>query len=306
MYHLFGGFAVSALYCVGTAVVVWLNEPAALHSYVGAYVSSFNCLVSGGLIIAAALFVMDTKSSVPKIIENSFGEANLRKTDYCKYKQGYLSVFGAAVFSSLYIIVAFFIFYYCKFPMSGWSEIFLISIACIEYGLGVYVGRKLYFIGRMMDAITDVQLSKRVYRSGEINNIVSYVNILSTLCVIFVYVHVRSFYNAPFVFASPFGHSLRILLLLPALIATPVLVIFNFYPRIVLRKIFSRDFERDISKSKKMLASHQLSEVEKLAYLIEYERASREDIKSKLQLSLSDLPMGVTIIFMLIGVLVKM
>lgn len=205
MHHLFGGFLVSALYCALTGTIVWLIHPQQFQDYVVAYISSFNCLISAGLIIGTGSFVIDTKRNITKLIESSFTQDDLDNTAYKKYREQYFSLAGTLGFSGCYVVVAFFIFYFCKFPFDGWPELFLIGIACTEYALGVYVGRKLYFIAHMLDSITSIRISKHIFRKGQFNNILSYVNILSTLTIIFVYIHVKSFYDAPFEFSSPLG-----------------------------------------------------------------------------------------------------
>ncbi len=302
---MFAGYIVSFAYVVATGSVVWLVSPRLLAKYAYAFCLSFNCLTSSGVIITAALFVFFTKRDIPEIIENSFEAAALSSTKYPFYKRLYLSLFGAVSFSTNYIIGSFFIFYLSKFPFDGWAEIFLITIGCAEYGLIVYVGRKLYFIAKMLGAISNLPPTKNVFRESRLGEIISYVNILSTVTVIAVYLMAKGFYEGPFVYNSVIGSSVKLAMLLPALIFTPVIVLFNFYPRYVLRKLYSESIATEVTRLSDGLRNQFLSEFERLSYAIEYDRLQKDDLKNSLQLTLSDLPMAVTIVIMLIGVLVK-
>lgn len=53
------------------------------------------------------------------------------------------------------------------------------------------------------------------------------------------------------------------------------------------------------------MKSDSISEFEKRSYLLEFEKMSREELRYSLQLSLSDLPIGITIIVMALESLVK-
>jgi hypothetical protein len=303
--QLFAGFSISFGYLVATGAAVWLYQRSAFSSYIQDYALSFNCLTSSGVIIMTALFVILTKGTVPEIIENSFERAALEKTSYFKQKSRYLSLFGSIAFSANYVIAAFFIFYFCTFPVTGLAMYFLIGIACVQYAMGVYVGRKLYFIAYMLGAISDIKTTKDVFREERLYQIITYVNILSTITVIGTYLHVQGFYWGPFRYTSMLGPTLKVVLLLPALIATPVMVLFNFYPRVVLRRLYSRSIESEVLRLTEQLKDEHLSEFERRAYTIEYDRLQRDEMKSSLQLTLSDLPMGVTLIVMIIGLIVK-
>lgn len=303
--HLFAGFTISFFYLAISGAAVWLYDKPVFPAYIQNFTLSFNCLASSGVIFMTALFVMFTKGTVPEIIENSFERAALEDTSYFRQKSRYLSLFGSITFSANYVIAAFFIFYFCTFPISGLAMYFMIAVACAQYALGVYVGRKLYFIAYMLGAISEIKTSKDIFREGSLYQLITYVNILSTITVIGVYLHVRGFYEGPFLYTSMLGSSLKIVLLLPVLIATPVIVLFNFYPRVVLRRLYARSIEDEVDRLTEQLKNQHISEYERMSYMIEYDRLQQDELKGSLQLTLSDLPMGVTLVIMIIGLLVK-
>ncbi len=177
--------------------------------------------------------------------------------------------------------------------------------ACVQYALGAYVGRKLIYIGMMLHALMNVEVTHNLFQKRELDEINSYVNVASTLTIISVYIHVVTYYNGPFLFDSGLGESIKIFLIFPAIIATPVLLIFNFYPRAVLRKLYSESIDIEIKNLQEKLRDESLTAFEKRSYLIEFNKMSRDELRYSLQLTLSDLPIGITILFMLLDPLLK-
>jgi len=305
MQHVFFGFTVSLGYGVATSLVVWLFDPGQLNQYLKFYFVSFNCVVSGGLIIGAAIFVYRTQESVPQFVERSFDEESLKETKFFEWKSKYLSTYMTVRFSTQFILVGFATYMFCRFPIRGISEYFLVAFGCLQYGLGVYVGRKLFNIANMLNSILEIRITKNIFKEDELSNIINYVNILSTFTIFFVYVHVKSYFEAPFEYSTPLGVAPKIALLLPVVIATPVLVIFNFYPRAALKKLYSRSIKQEVEKLTDSLKEDNLSEFERLSYLIEYDRLATEELSNKFRLSANDLPIGITIFIMLIGLASK-
>ena len=181
----------------------------------------------------------------------------------------------------------------------------MVIAACTEYALGVYVGRKLIYTGMMLHSLLPITIKRNLFRTRELDVINSFVNVASTLTVIFVYVHVISYYAGPFLYGSILGQSIKLFLLLPAIIATPVLLIFNFYPRAVLRKLYDQSIDFEIERLKEALKNEALSEYEKRSYLIDFDKMSRDELRYSLQLTLSDLPIGITILIMVLEPLLK-
>jgi hypothetical protein len=306
MNQMLWGFAIALLYGAATSGIVWLLGPGeAFQKYLEAYFVSFNCLISGGLIIGTAIFVFRSQASIPSFIENTFAEHSLSETSFDQEKIKYLSLRRSITFSTEFVIIGFIIFFFCQFPVRGAPEYFLIFFGCLEYALGVYVGRKLFYVAQMLHSISDIKLARNIFKDDDLGYTISYVNVLSTLTIIFVYVHVTSYYGGPFEYTSVFSSSLRVALMLPAVIATPVLVIFNFYPRMVLRRLYSRSIALEVARLTERLRSKKLSDFERMSYIIEYDKLSRDELRNRLRLSLSDAPIGITIIVMVIGLIVK-
>jgi len=181
----------------------------------------------------------------------------------------------------------------------------MIIAACAQYGLGVYVGRKLCYAGMMFHSLLAARISRNLFKNRELDAINSYVHIVSTLTIVFVYVHVRSYYAGPFTYGSELGESIKPLLVVPAIIATPVLLIFNLYARTVLRKLYDESIDVEVKQLQDVLRREGLSPFEKRSYLIAFNKMSRDELRFSLQLSLSDLPIGITILIMILEPLIR-
>ena len=269
-----------------------------------AYASSFKTLISLGLIVGTALIVYRSQAVIPQTIESAFKDVKL-PDDYYLYRARFYSLARSIVFSANFTVVGFVIFSYCQFPLSGLPEIMMTLAACAQYALGVYVGRKLFYAGMMLHSLVSTTVSHNLFRNRELDEINTYVHVASSLTVIFVYVHVVGYYHGPFTYHSILAQSIRPFLLLPAVIAMPVLLIFNFYPRSVLKTLYDQSIDYEIKKLQDTLKNEKLSTYEKRSYILEVERMSREELRYSLQLTLSDLPIGITVLVMVLQPLIS-
>jgi len=303
---MFIGLLISLAYGGLSLLVVYaLEERADALKFIQAYIRSFNTAVAFGLIIGTALIVYESQAFIPQIINSSFSYDQLEGTDYFKYRRRFNSLGDSITFMAEFGVVAFVVFAYCDFPLSPIGNAAMILAACAQWALGVYVGRKLCYAGMMLHSLTDVHVDRNLFKKRELDGINSYVHIASTLTIIFVYVHVRAYFQAPFLYQSEIGEGVKLFLVLPAIIAAPVLLIFNFYPRVVLRKLYSDSIDFEVRQLQATLNDETASPFGKRSYLISFDKMCRDELRYSLQLTLSDLPMGVTILIMILEPLVK-
>lgn len=260
----------------------------------------FNCLISGGLIVGSAIYVFRTQRDIVETIEQTFLPENLAATRYGIEKQKYLSKRRSTEFATEFIVAGFVIFYLCRFPLTGLAETFMIAFACMEYALGVYVGRKLYYAGSMLETIADIKIHENIFSTDKLGSIIAFVNIVSTMTIIFVYVHVSSFYFGPFLYDSDVGWSAKILLILPAVIATPVVLIFNFYPRTIIRNLYKKSIDQEIFRLTDSLHKEGVTKNDRMSTMMQYHNLQDEELKYRLRVTLSDLPIAITVILMLL------
>jgi len=306
MNFLFLGLGISLIYgLLGLALLWYLGGKSEAQLFFVAYTTSFKTIVSLGLSIGTALIVYLCQNVIPNTIEKAFTKTQLAETDYSYYKKRFASQWLSIEFSAEFIVVGFIIFSYCQFPLTRRGEILMIIAACTEYALGVYIGRKLGYAGMMLHSLLSTKITRNLFKKRELDAINTYVHVASTLTVIFAYIHTSGYFNGPFLYGSIFGQSIKPFLLIPAIIATPVLLIFNFYPRAVLRKVYGQSIDVEIKRLQKVLRNEGLTPIEKRSYLIEFNKMCRDELRYSLQLTLSDLPIGITILIMLLQPLLK-
>lgn len=300
MNHVFAGFALAVAYGAVSGLIVWsLEGTQEVSDFLMAFFRSFNGAIVGGLILSTAILVFRSQNWVPDLIETTFLSEDLGSTEYPEQKRRFLSASRSMSFATTFVVVGFGLFTLAEFPFEGFANYALMSFACMQYGLGVYIGRKLFYIAQMLHSIEGIDIKEDIFSDDRLGAISIYVNSLSTLTVIFVFAHVYSFYYAPFEYGSVLGETVRTALLLPAVLAIPVLGIFNFYPRTVLRILYGRSISAKTEEIKKGLMNADVSEFERLTYLIEYDKMSKDELKYRLRVTLSDLPIAITIILMI-------
>ena len=306
MLMLFVGLSVSVIYgVVSFAFLYYHGGKLEAEPFFTAYTDSFKTVISLGLSIGTALIVYCSQIVVPNTIENAFEQSELSQTLYGRYRRRFFSPRKSLTFSGFFFIVAFVIFSYSEFPLSRAGQAVMIFAACVQYALGVYIGRKLVYAGMMLHSLLSAEVTRNLFKRRELNAINPYVHIVSTLTIIFVYIHVVGYYTGPFRYGSVLGQSIKPFLMLPAIIATPVLLIFNFYPREVLRKLYSESIDVEIQKLNETLRNERLTAFEKRSHLIEFDKMCRDELRYSLKLTLSDLPFGVAILIMVLEVLLR-
>lgn len=306
MWTLWWGLYSSLAYGAVGFFLLWAirGKPEA-QFFALAYTSSFKTIISFGLILGTSLIIFRNQNAIIQVIEEAFTERELSETEYFSHKKVFQSTRHSIELSAEFLIAGFIIFSYSHFPLPSFSEHLMVIAACIEYALGVYVGRKLLATGLMLHALLKIKITRNLFANRELDAINTYVNIASTLTIIFVYVHVTNYYNGPFTFDRMLGHSIKTFLVLPAVVATPVLLIFNFYPREVLRKLYRDSIDVEKIKLQEMLQNEKANESEQRSYLMQFDKMCREELRYSLQLTINDLPIGITILAMVLQPLLK-
>lgn len=295
MNNAFLGFVLSAAYGLLTTGILWAIAPTELPRYPEAFFVSFNAAIVGGLIMTTAILVYKTQRQIPQIIENAFTPRELSQTIYYIHKAKYFSLVRSITFASSCSLGVAAVFQAVQLPFGGWAGRFLFVFVCAQGALGVYVGRKIFYIAQMLKAIESIKVKKDIFTQDKLSGIAIYVNCISTLTVVFVFVAVRALYYAPLEYETLLGNSARSFMLIPAIMAVPIVVMFNYYPRSVIRKLYGQSIDYSLAKLKVKIRKDNLSEFERLFYIIEYDKVSRDELNYRLRMTLTDLPMAVTL-----------
>ena len=306
MWLLFIGFAVSIAFglCGAALLYVVAGEADATEFFV-MYIGPFNTFIALGIIAGATLIVGFYQNIIPETIEGAFTKSELASTDYFENKRKYYSLRRTLIFGSEFMAMGFIILGLCGFPLSRPGEALMILAGCAQWALASYVGRKLRYAAMMVYSLLTVPVNRNLFKSRSLDVINTAVNVSSTLTIIFVYVHVQSYYNGPFAYDSFLERSVKVFLLLPAILAAPVLLIFNFFPRQVLRKIYDKSIDVEVQSIQDLLKDERLTSFEKRLRLLQLAKMYREELRYSLQLTLSDLPIGITILLMVAETLIK-
>lgn len=236
-----------------------------------------------------------------------FGEKILLKNKiYTRHKKTYFSVKSSMRISTIHIILSFIFFHFAKFPYHDKiAENAMIIYACTLLACGVYIGRKIFYIALMLQSIESIKLDKDIFSNNRLGGITIYVNVITTFTVLAIWFCISSCYNGPFEYSTQLGDSVKIFMFFPAISAMPVLIIFNYYPRNLIRQLYTKSINIKIDLLNKELSKKKdISEFEKIQYLSEVDKISRDELKYKLRLALNDLPLIITIIIMLISLMV--
>src|SRR5580698_3027484 len=100
MNQMFLGFGAALGFGIATGCAIWwLESSDTFHRYIDAFFVSFNCAISGGLILGTALIVFLSQDKVPSFIERAFDRPSLEGTSYFEQKTKYLSLRRSLTFS---------------------------------------------------------------------------------------------------------------------------------------------------------------------------------------------------------------
>ena len=307
MHIMFASLGVSTAFgALGCWFVYAFEGRPQSQSFMTAYVSTFNALLALGLITGGAWLVFRSQKLIPETIEKAFeGDTGLWQTKYGFYKKRFKDRVRSMTIMAVYATIGLAILTACNFRLLGHAKTFMLIASCLHYGLGAYVGRKLCYAGMMLYSLLDAHVSRNLFRARELDAINTYVHIASTLTILFVYAQVRGYYYGDFAYDTWLGTNAKAFLLFPAFVATPVLLIFNFYSRAVLRKLYSASIDIEIRSLQEALKSESLTEFEKRSYTMEVDKMTRDELRYSLQLTLGDLPIGLAVALMIVQPLLE-
>ena len=240
------GLSISLAYSLLSSVLLYVFDgKSEVQLFLVAYNASFKTLLSLGLILGAAMVVLRSQNVIPETIERAFTSAQLAATDYSSCKQRFLNKKRSIASAAEFCVVGFLIFSLCKFPLRGRAEALMIIPACVQYALGVYVGRKLYYACRMLHSVLDISVARGLLneRERDLDEAYVYVHMLSALTIIFLCVHIIGYSSGPFLYKGVPGAIASTFLTLPPLIAMAVLLALNFYARGVLQELHGQSID---------------------------------------------------------------
>src|ERR1700741_736471 len=210
MWQVFIGFGVALVYgLVGAGLLYVVSGECDAEEFLQMYIGPFNQLVTLGMAVGTALMIRGSQDLIPDTIDKVFTSEEL-PDEYRENRRRYSSLRRTIVFASELIILGFMIFHFCHFPLSGLGEALMLLAGCLQWGLASYVGRKIRDAGMMLHSLLDVKVTRNLFENRELDVINTYVQMVSILTIIGVYLGVRSYYGAPFAYDTFLGRSAQV------------------------------------------------------------------------------------------------
>jgi hypothetical protein len=265
------GFGAALVYgLAGTILIYTVGGRSDAQQFLRLYTGPFNSLVTLGLGAAIALIIRYLQHAIPGAIEDTFTLEEVSTTAYLENKQRFYSLRRIIIFVSETVVMAFLVLHYFHFPLSGVAEAVMLIAGCLQAGLAAYAGHKIRYAVMMFYSVLDVHVTRSLLRERKLDVVCTHVQMASILMVIWICFVVRSYYVAPFLYDTFIGESVRDFVLLPAVIATLLLLFLAFYSREVLRKIYDKSVDA-LAKSVQFDVSPRRP-VSKLKIFISYRR----------------------------------
>jgi hypothetical protein len=304
MNSVYYGFFTSLGFGVASSLFVYLLDSNEFSNYIKHFFISYNSFLTGGLAFGLTYQIYKTQNYIPEIIKTVFSKYDLDNvTQYKEHNARFYSTQRSMIIVTIHIVLSFILFYYAKFPFTDKvPETFMVVFGCSLFGALVYVGRKMFYVSQMLQTIENIEFDDDIFSDDRLDGIAVYVNVITTFTTITIWLLIKSYYGGPFIFNSVFGQTIRIFMFYPAITALPVLVIFNYYPRVFIRKIYTKSISNKLNLLEKALREKEkITDFERIKYLSEVDKISQEELKYRLRLALNDLPMVITIVVMLIN-----
>lgn len=244
LFSTFVGLAISLLFGLTGAGILYAVD--GLHEstqFLKMYVGLFGTLVSLGLVVGAALAISRYQRLIPASIEAVFATSDLATTSYFAEKRRFFNISRTVTFAFLFGVAGFAISSMSRFPATGLAEALMMAAAYVQWVLISYVGRKLFYSVIMLQAVVQLSVTGDVFHKRQLHLIDAVLRLIATQSVVFLFILVRNYYDAPFLYDGALGAGARVLLLLSPAAATVAFLVLNFLPRVVLQQIYDKSID---------------------------------------------------------------
>ncbi len=302
---------VAAAGCTIYLLVAWLvllgiNGRASADRFAEFFIVEYKGLLTGIPIFTLHLISERFLRLVPVTISKCVPYDEIRKTKYRESRKSYSSTIRAVVQSSCYFIMAYAIFSVLNFGQGFYEDIFLKIYSCSEVYSVCYVARKLYHIGRMLEAIKFVDVDETLFIDDRLSGIVITVNLFTFSMIVALIIHTMVHYNLHYTSTVLDANALKPLVTIPVLLILPVLILFNFQPRAVVNSLYRLSIAKRKKRLSALIEHSHLTEVEKQKQLIDYEKFLKDELRYHYRLIFTEAPVILTIVLSVLAILIKM
>lgn len=240
-------FWLAVLFCafyatVGYLFIRWSHGAPAADSVLQFFLFEYGGMVSGTA--CAALFLISTMvlQVIPKLIEDAVPAEQFESTAYVYWKERSLSFRLSLAQFSTYFFGGVAIYTILGFPVQVGQQWFFVVFTALQYSFGGIVGRKLWSIGHMLRSLEDVEPGEDLLENESLPKLIYIINIFTFLTLVMTVLH--TYFHAQVTYSSHLADLLKPLVYLPLILALPVVVLFNFYPRMVVNKLYLRSIRQ--------------------------------------------------------------
>jgi len=275
------------------------------YFFIKFFVSGYCGLVTGTA--CATLFMMSIFALriVSSLIEDAIPKHEIAKTGYPFWKARFESLpLGLAQFTT-YFFGGFAIYSLLGFPIGSLGEFALVVFTSLQYAFGGFVGRKLWCVSHMLRSLETVTPKDDLLETEALPRLIYVVNIFTFLTLVMTAIHTYFHARIDYTSLSRLGDIILPIVYLPLVLAMPVVTLFNFYPRMVVNRLYLKSIrQRKEWLARKMERSDE-SDISKIKYTIDYEKYLNEEFRYRQRVALSELPVALSIILAVVAAAVR-
>ena len=236
--------AGSLLICLfGTLIVYLFQDQETAKKLFYSYVFKFNGVFVAGVGYGLLFFVREKSRTIfnlLNIILDLHADDEMRIKKY----QEYMTFTWGNIISIPITIVGGIILWNCGYPLNGFAKIFLAMTSISLY----YIGGSMlaYFIFSSKIFLYFEENENRIRFNSNVSPLHietfnTYFTVISTIGIIALYLAFRGTLTANFVNATE-GTLLRTILIFPIVIFSSAPMLYSFYPRYILKRIYDNNF----------------------------------------------------------------
>lgn len=293
-------FWAALLFCIAYAaagyfLLVATYDRGSANETIQIFVNQYGGLIAGtacGSLFLMSILVLRT---VPELIEQALQTEVAELDNYRFWKDRLLSDrLGIAQFGT-YFLGGFGIYSLLEYPGEPLDHLFFVVFTALQYSCGGFVGRKLWCVGHLLRAIEHVDPRSDLLNTDAFPRLIYLINIFTFLTLLMTVVHTYFHARMDYVLSSEFAVLLAPLVYLPMVLALPVVVLFNFYPRMVVNRLYLKSIRVRKQWLADQMAESDESEFAKHKHSIDYEKYLNEEFRYRQRVALSELPVALTI-----------
>jgi hypothetical protein len=270
------------------------------------FVADYGGLATGTACATLFLMSISVLGSLPKLIEDAIPDSEIKKSTYEFWRTRFASLPLGLMQFTTYFAGGFAIYSLLGFPVGNHSKSLLVVFTSLQYAFGGVIGRKLWCLGHMLRSLEVVDPREDLLESESLPRLIYAVNIFTFLTLLMTTVHTYFHANIQYGPHSELLSILQPIVYLPLILAMPVIVLFNFYPRMVVNRLYLKSIRQRKDRLTRKIERSDESDISKFKHTIDYEKYLNEEFRYRQRVALSELPVALTVILALIAVAVRL